>query len=148
MQGLLDESELAGPRTALGGPICDDCELQTDQLSLCDICNKVYCEECWKFPLTHRKPKPGDLPHVKTDIELGRKIEACIAPKFNEAELERLHIQDQQTLWFDCDNDAQFFEHDRLDELLFNYSTDRRSKLCPGIVSFMGQTGKFMDLQY
>lgn len=122
--------------------VCGDCEVHKEGLNLCSVCNLVFCEDCWKRCLPHRRSVPGGIPHEKTDVDLARKIQACIAPEWEESTLAILHAKDARTIWFDCDSDARFFDNDRFDELISDYPTIERPRLCPSIVSFMGQTGE------
>ena len=132
-------------------PICDDCEKNDGSLSYCSQCQAKYCEQCWQVPVTHRRaPRIGQLVHEKTSLALAKKIQNCIQPSRTAETLEMLHKKDQSTTWFGAARDVtgdessvKFYNNRRFEELIFRYPPRRRSRLYPGSVSFLGQTGMF-----
>ncbi|OCL08909.1 FabD/lysophospholipase-like protein [Glonium stellatum] len=138
-----------GERNSSHIPVCDDCEGYDDSLSYCSQCQATYCQQCWQVPITHRRtPKAGQLVHEKTNLALAKKIQNCIQPLRTAEMIEMLHKEDQSTTWFgvarDMTGDApsvKFWNYQRFEQLIFKYPPRRRSRLYPGLVSFLGQTG-------
>lgn len=79
---------------------CEDCELECPVLWFCQACNLTFCDECWSKQLSHKKNKPGDVAHEKTDTEVAEKVKNVLTPPENEMACEKLHQDDELTAWF------------------------------------------------
>ncbi|KAF2453568.1 hypothetical protein BDY21DRAFT_292842 [Lineolata rhizophorae] len=111
------------------------------------------CDNCWGKQVVHRKPPTGQLPHEKKDVgnaEIEMKIKNCILPTLDDVARRRMHEADHQTTWFgtvkiplECGfgYERRFHDYKRFEQLMFKYPPQARSRLCPSLVSFLGQTG-------
>jgi hypothetical protein len=83
---------------------CEDCERNELELKLffCNICECLYCDECWSNVVPHRKKKQGQGAklHEKIDPRLAQRIKAVLSNPSNDEEFEQLHAADQTTAWF------------------------------------------------
>ena len=79
---------------------CEDCELERPILWFCRACNLAFCNECWSKQLPHRKNKPGDVVHEKTNTEIAEKVKNVLTPPVDEMMCEKLHHDDEMTAWF------------------------------------------------
>lgn len=129
---------------------CNSCDEEGSGRFYCNICQYIYCEDCWKAQLPHRKlpNKPGQLPHEQTDLELERRIRNSLRPNRPAEENARLHRDDESATWFglapnhDRDFESELGDSGRLEELISSYKPAVKSRLHPSLVSFIGQTGK------
>jgi hypothetical protein len=146
-----DRTETRPPLRALSKAdwLCNSCEEEGPSRFYCNICQYTYCEKCWNIQLPHRKlPKPNQLPHERTDLELELRIRRSLRPNRDLEENVRLHRNDESATWFGiAPNHDRNFESDlgdsgRLEELISRYPAAARSQLYPSLVSFIGQTGR------
>lgn len=84
-----------------GDVVCDSCEEERSNLSFCNVCNCTFCNTCWDETTAHRRNRsgPGGLRHERTDIKLAR-IDALLSSTVDDQEVERLHFEDEQSVWF------------------------------------------------
>lgn len=143
---------------------CDQCEERGDLRDYCNVCDSIFCQDCWKKQISHKKKTlgPGSVPHERTIEQAAKKIKDALDAKPNDSEQEALHKSDEDTTWFgitwDPSEDAEypfFRDYGRyatvMDGALARSSVynaqshldlgpaDRRY---PSLVSFVGQTGK------
>lgn len=129
--------------------LCDSCRKLGENRYFCNLCTVTLCERCWDFQLPHRLGKRGvdNVPHEKTDHTIAEKIQASLEPSTTEAEQEELHRLDDITTWFGVGRDEMdepvFQDYGRYATLMAQCSSTRRVSRYPGLVSFVGQTGKF-----
>jgi hypothetical protein len=82
--------------------VCDDCQNLKSDLSFCNLCQCIFCTECWEKQSLHRKKAfaPGGVPHEKAELELARRIQDVFSTAVSDSDLERLHVEDHDTAWF------------------------------------------------
>lgn len=132
--------------------LCPGC--QREGRFFCNVCNITLCDDCWNSQIPHRLGTrgPDNVPHEKTDREVAQKIQAVLDPNISHEQRKDLHKEDENTTWFGV-------AKDELDELIFqdcgkyaslmaDCSSGRKSRQYPGLVSFVGQTGKFSCFIY
>lgn len=130
------------PNTAL----CDQCELEREDVSFCPVCSFNYCAEHWDGQMLHRKTRPTNgVPHEKTNPHVAKQILSIIEPCSDEIVQESLHRADEETTWFGVlpDQAGQLSLHDfgRYEEFLSQSTFSPRSGQYPSLVSFIGKTG-------
>lgn len=129
--------------------ICADCERFGDGLSFCNVCAIILCNACWDKVLPHRlrRRAPDDVPHEKTNYHIAEKIQAVLEPRITAEERQELHRKDENTTWFGVAKnemeDIVFQDCGRYASLMASCSSRRRDPQYPGLVSFVGQTGRF-----
>lgn len=103
--------------------------------------------------ITHRNNHlaPGNVPHEKTSRELAIKIKEILEPDMSASKEEELHTEDEGTTWFgiirEQGEQPVFQDHGRYANLMSDTGPqgnfDLHSTRYPGLVSFVGQTGRF-----
>ena len=76
------------------------------------------------------------------------RIEDSLRPRRSREEIARLHKADQFATWFGIsrtEKGTRLIEEDRYELLLAQYPPNKRSELHPSLVSFIGQTGKYLE---
>lgn len=129
--------------------------------SLCNVCNEVYCNECWDKQILHVRPRAASssVPHEKTEIQMARKIQEALAPSLSDKQCEALHSADMDTTWFGVvrgpseNSPSLFRDYGRFSTLMkearefTNPATlspvgdSKEKKIYPSLVSFVGETG-------
>jgi hypothetical protein len=141
--------------------ICDAAHATDQRIFYCSVCCFGYCSACWNQQLPHRRTLRGQ-PHIKTDLEVARKVKSVLSPSADDETQERLFEADGHTAWFGIDrsNDETLVFRDfgryadLLDETskdcvsdtdstwsLDGFSRETRDRRTPSLVSFVGQTG-------
>ncbi|OJD31446.1 lysophospholipase-like protein [Diplodia corticola] len=139
---------------------CQDCGSTSEAVSFCNVCDLVYCAECWDRQLPHRRRKlgPGGIPHEKTSASVAQKVQQVLEPPTDEYTRERLHFQDAETAWFGIsrpdDGPPLFQDYGRFTELMEltedttagpfsagSAAAATRDNRTPSLVSFVGETG-------
>jgi hypothetical protein len=86
------------------GDCCDgdDCESSNIELFFCAACVCTVCAGCWDKQIAHKKNRlgPGGIPHEKTQLGVARQLEAVFSNQQNEAAFQKLHQEDEGTIWF------------------------------------------------
>ena len=130
------------PYTAL----CDQCELEREDVSFCPVCSFNYCAEHWDSQMLHRSRRPtSGIPHEKTNPHVAKQILSIIEPCSDEVLQESLHRADEETTWFGVlpDQAGRLSLHDfgRYEEFLSESTFSPRSGQYPSLISFIGKTG-------
>jgi hypothetical protein len=80
--------------------LCENCELQRADISFCNVCNCIYCAQCWEIVPPHKKKNIRHcVPHEKTDLGVAR-IEDVFSNDIGNEKFEQLHENDQNSAWF------------------------------------------------
>jgi hypothetical protein len=112
---------------------CFSCEEEKDDIARCDECQCELCGECWKEFGKHKK-----IPHQKTTLQLTAKVESAFGTRDNK--------DDVAMFWFSVrDRPEFFFEEGTVYKDLLQISQSSSTatpKPYPGLVSFVGHTGK------
>ena len=144
--------------TSFSGEVCESCNTCGPRRSYCYVCDSNFCDPCWrKQPLHNKQPKPGSLPHEKTDPSVAKKIEGVLNPQLEEEQREKLHSDDIDTTWFGVMREGElpmFQDYGRYADLVagvkdlrlgsvsaLSVSSDLSEALYPSLVSFVGETG-------
>lgn len=144
--------ELSGTRavSVSAAKRCDACNRFRPDCSLCNVCGITFCNKCWITQLSHRLGTrgPDDVPHEKTSHDIAEKIQAVLEPKITDEQRRTLHRRDENTTWFGVArnemDDIIFQDCGRYAALMASCSSSRKDHQHPTLVSFVGQTGKFM----
>lgn len=116
--------------------------------SLCLSCDSTYCEVCWDRQGPHKKGKVGvdGLPHEKTDKQIYHRLKVILEPPEDKYQLNRLHIEDEDTTWFAVEKDPSgqpmFHDYGRYPALMAETKQPNSGVRYPQLVSFVGQTGE------
>ena len=127
---------------------CDGCGQLGPGRVFCYPCDLTYCDACWDLCPPHRarSTSTNALPHEKTDPSLAETIRASMAPVRTEEQQEILHRDDENTIWFGVSRDeyhgAIFQDYNRYAALVAEGMSGRHHSRYPGLVSFVGETGK------
>jgi hypothetical protein len=82
---------------------CDDCQRVSPDVRLCNVCNCLFCDNCWQAQLVHRRQVAGrgsTIPHEKTAPRLAEKVSGALDPPGDDREREKLYEEDELTAWF------------------------------------------------
>ncbi|QDS77599.1 hypothetical protein FKW77_001922 [Venturia effusa] len=142
---------------------CEQCELADKDISYCNVCKSLFCDECWSQQFVHRKAKlgPGRIPHERTGPKVAEKVRNALAPPVNDRVLAQMCRDDELTSWFGIERSSEngpptFQDYGRLSDLMSatdpvrrrhrnssggNGSQRTRDTRTPSLVSFVGQTG-------
>lgn len=103
--------------------------------------------------MTHRYNHlaPGNVPHERTTRELALQISNILGPEISIDEQRHLHMADESTTWFGVTREPGelpiFQDHGRYATLMSDTGPrgnfEHHDIRYPGLVSFVGQTGKF-----
>lgn len=116
---------------------------------LCLSCGCTYCDTCWEKQGPHKQGKVGldGLPHEKTNQGIYDRLKAIFEPPEDNEVLKRLHIEDEDTMWFGIDKEDSgrylFQDNGRFAALMSKFKQPGPGERYPLLVSFVGQTGKF-----
>ena len=103
-QSLLDQP--IPPEDDIRCEACDEDEEDTlpgtGTLHFCYACQFVFCDNCWKAQLPHRRKSQAAsmVVHEKTNPWVAKKVHNAIHPPADEKTYARLCMQDEQTAWF------------------------------------------------
>lgn len=128
--------------------VCAGCRILGEGRSFCNVCNFTLCDDCWNRQLTHVLGTlgPNDVPHEKTNHEVAQKIQAVLEPNITNEQRMDLHKEDENTTWFGVAKDEMdeliFQDCGKYASLMAECSSGQKSRQYPGLVSFVGQTGK------
>lgn len=122
---------------------------------LCVSCDCTYCDLCWETQGPHRQGKLGQygLPHEKTDKAVFERLRDIFQPPEEKSELQKLHQDDEETLWFgveilkDDKEKCTFIDNGRYTSLMAMTKQPTATERYPLLVSFVGQTGKFPRIE-
>ncbi len=102
--------------------------------------------------ITHRNHHlaPGNVPHEKTSRDLALKIKGILEPSLDSAMEEELHTADESTTWFGIVREHGEFpifqDYGRYANLMSDTgpqgNLEHHGTRYPGLVSFVGQTGR------
>ncbi|KAH6848113.1 hypothetical protein B0I37DRAFT_376721 [Chaetomium sp. MPI-CAGE-AT-0009] len=128
---------------------CEACDLEHPIVWFCRACNIAFCDECWSKQLPHKKNKPGDVAHEKTNMEIAEKVKNVLTPPTNELMCEKLHDDDELTAWFGIEGRGRgksshlvLYDYGRLSEILKGRGSDGgQGRMTPSLASFVGETG-------
>lgn len=115
--------------------------IDNPEIAYCFACKTSYCPRCWKKQLPHKKGKPG---HEKVDAVVARMIQDTLDVDVSEAEQARLHLLDECASWFGAIRDGDtvvFRDFGRYASLMADHSLESRKRICPALISFVGETG-------
>ncbi|KAF7502349.1 hypothetical protein GJ744_006003 [Endocarpon pusillum] len=125
-----------------------NCPAQADTPRwLCASCDCTYCDLCWELQAPHRQGKLGQngLPHEKTSKDVFVRLQSIFEPPEKKSELLRLHLEDEETLWFGVEKDDNgkfiFTDNGRYTSLMTMTKQPTATERYPLLVSFVGQTG-------
>lgn len=130
--------------------VCEGCDRLGDDRSFCNVCANTLCNPCWDTVIPHRlgTRSHDDVPHEKTSYYIAQKIQAVLEPRITDEERRELHKKDENTTWFGVVRNEQdeiiFQDCGRYAALMASCSSRRKGRQHPGLVSFVGQTGKFL----
>lgn len=132
-------------------------------MSFCNVCDIVFCAQCWDAQLPHRLRKlgPGGIPHEKTLASVAQKVQNVFEPPTDAFIREQLHISDAETAWFGIyrpeDGPPLFQDYGRFVHLMASTHEGKngiwsailqgrsqgtlRDIRTPSLVSFVGETG-------
>ncbi|OCK81310.1 hypothetical protein K432DRAFT_425035 [Lepidopterella palustris CBS 459.81] len=138
---------------------CLSCQDRQSELFFCNVCKFTLCARCWDQQLVH---KIG-IPHEKTGLDLERRIRRVFTHSIDDTAYERLHTDDQDSIWFDIgysgfSDDLVLRDYGKYADLICGADSrrpefrQRRSNLTvqpmvdlkschPGLVSLVGETG-------
>jgi hypothetical protein len=120
---------------------------------LCVSCDCTYCDLCWENQAPHKQGKLGQngLPHEKTSKDVFERLRSIFEPPEKKSELLKLHLEDEETLWFGIEKDENnkyiFNDNGRYTTLMTMTKQPTATERYPLLVSFVGQTGKPADIQ-
>jgi hypothetical protein len=158
----LAKSTEGSPPQAIGPPtnvsekekhLCGQCDEHRSDSYYCNLCDTTYCETCWNKVGPHRSGKmgPGGIPHEKTDQAVADKLRATLETSPSDVEQEELFQNDENTAWFgvvkDESEDSIFCDYGRYADIMTEISRatpsrQRHGSRFPGLVCFVGETGK------
>ncbi|KAF2756983.1 hypothetical protein EJ05DRAFT_49848 [Pseudovirgaria hyperparasitica] len=143
--------------------ICEDCELQHEDLWYCNICKLILCSPCWDRQLPHRRNRrdPNGIPHERSKPEVAEMINKALLPPTDSNVREDMYREDEFTAWFGIDRPLDqgapiFQDYGRFADLMSSTDPVRnqpsraflsrgeqagRDARTPSLVSFVGQTG-------
>ena len=128
--------------------VCQGCQKLGEGRSFCNVCNVTLCDDCWNSQLPHRLGTRAldNVPHEKTNQEVAQKIQAVLEPNITNEQRKDLHKKDENTTWFGVAKDEMdeliFQDCGKYASLMAECSSGRKSRQYPGLVSFVGQTGR------
>ncbi|EPS35758.1 hypothetical protein H072_10759 [Dactylellina haptotyla CBS 200.50] len=135
------------PDTAEDPLQCEICQLPKPRCLICNVCQIVFCEECWPEYLPHKPGRKNPIrgvrlqKHEPIDPVVEAKLDRILEPQIQEPEQEALLDQDEDTAWFAVVKDDA-------DDLIFqdlgrygNIVAGLDKKSYPALVSFVGPTG-------
>jgi hypothetical protein len=139
--------------------VCGQCEEHQSDLYYCNLCDMTYCGTCWNKVGPHRTGKvgPGGIPHEKTDQVVADKLRTTLEASPSDVEQEELFRNDENTAWFgvvkDESEDSIFYDYGRYADIMTEISRvtgprQRHGSRFPGLVCFVGETGKYIELCY
>lgn len=132
---------------------CGQCEEYHSESYYCNLCDMTYCGDCWNRIGPHRTGKkgPGGVPHEKTDQAVADKLRLILENAPCDSEQDRLFENDENTAWFgvakDEFEDSIFHDYGRYAEIMSDIAMaagerQRNTSRFPGLVSFVGETGR------
>ena len=91
----------------------------------------------------------GDgVPHEKVSPHILQQLTQCMAEPADEQEQAQLHLNDEDTTWFAFDRDDNgnpfLAEYQRYAALMMECAQDPGFARHPALVSFIGQTGRYL----
>ncbi|KAF3928430.1 hypothetical protein ABW20_dc0100686 [Dactylellina cionopaga] len=128
---------------------CEICSKTLQNYLICNVCQIVFCKECWPDYLPHKSGRKNPIrgvrlqKHEPIDPIVEAKLDKILEPRVEEQEQEAMHGQDDDTAWFAVVKDES-------DDLVFqdlgrygNIVSGLRKKCYPALVSFIGPTGTY-----
>lgn len=85
---------------------CDEDEEEAlprhGELHFCYACQFVFCDNCWRVQLPHKKKiqATSTIVHEKTNPWIAKKVQKALSPPDDEKAYARLCVQDEHTAWF------------------------------------------------
>lgn len=119
--------------------------------SYCNVCNLQFCDKCWEYQPTHMFKTLGvtGVPHEKTDPDVAEIVRATLEVNTSDEQQQELHIEDQDTTWFGIveeNGEPTLRDHERYTDLMACFPKLKEDRCCPGLISFVGPTGKLLSL--
>ncbi|KAL9034046.1 MAG: hypothetical protein Q9214_007226, partial [Letrouitia sp. 1 TL-2023] len=139
---LVQQHEVASER-------CEDdacANPSTAPTFLCVSCGSTYCDACWDRQGSHKPGKVGldGLHHEKVQKGIYDRLKAILDPPEGQEELNRLHIEDENTTWFGVEKDSNgkpfFHDYGRYAAMMAETKQPNAGLRYPQLVSFVGQT--------
>ncbi|KAI1161870.1 FabD/lysophospholipase-like protein [Nemania serpens] len=100
-------------------------------------------------PTDRRAVGYDDRPHEKANAQVVQRLRQILDPKRNEHDHDKELQNDDDTTWFgvarDSSNQAIFQDHGRFTTLMTESHMPELGNRYPQLVSFIGQTGKYID---
>lgn len=114
----------------------------------CISCDSTYCDQCWSKQNPHKgsKFRQHGSPHERTKREVYERLRPIFEPPEDEHELQKLHQDDNATLWFGVDREDErpiLSDTDRYAVLMARTRQITQKLRYPLLVSFVGETGIF-----
>lgn len=118
----------------------------------CNACNEIYCNKCWATQGPHRRGTltSTGVPHEKTDPNVADLVQATLQSNPSKDEQQRLYQDDENTTWFGLvkvDGEPTFRDYGRWVDLMGISARQTTQRQYPGLVSFVGPTGKQIFVQ-
>jgi len=138
--------------TKLSGESCELCEHTERPASFCVDCGLSFCESCWSENRSHA---PGivnshGVPHEKIDRAVAFRLKQILTPPSDPEVQRELYENDAQTTWFGVSRDARgapvLQDYGRYSTIMRESTVGEFSQRWPQLVSFVGQTGRFLPL--
>jgi hypothetical protein len=95
---------------------CEDdrCKTPRTKVYFCVDCGTSYCEICWDRTIQHKAGRVNrdGLEHERLENYSVYKIyDSILRPTSDGEQLDRLHVEDVDTLWFGRSSDAAARDH-------------------------------------
>jgi hypothetical protein len=115
------------------------------KVSRCVPCGKDYCEACWDRVDPH-KGTSSRTSHVRNEPRLVDRLkDALEAPERTAEQQQNVHQDDVRNLWFgvtEHDGSQYIYEGRSYEDLVFGNVAVQPWGMYPGLVTFVGDTGK------
>ena len=85
-------------RITCNDPRCDDKNDHERQLFYCADCKSCLCDKCWRLQPTHASSEHEQLKY--SEYLQCTRLEKMLHMPTTEEDLEELHTQDRNTIWF------------------------------------------------
>lgn len=125
------------------------CKGTSDTGSFCNICECLYCDDCWDLAPSHKKNRTRRT-HEKTDETLAKTVSEILDPEQSNINFNDQVAEDEKTKWFgikypdnaeDPSSSITLFNTRRLQEIMDAAEKPNGEPQYPSIISFVGETG-------
>jgi hypothetical protein len=135
---LSESSQYILPQT------CEICDIR-DRKFWCNMCESMFCDDCWADQPLHNLKRQKAADHEKTPLELAEVILSILGQRKDPSEENRLHEENYKTKWFGVlheENSIYFQDFGRYGRLAIGMGgRDDIPLQYPSLSSFVGETG-------